>query len=107
MAPKASEGYKPPICPGICRPVCQSVSPQRYVHVYAQYARISGEVRVSFPYFRHTSCSVCVLCNVKGPFPPRTSPRWHPHPLTRRHDKASPRSPPLPTPRQPKHPPHS
>lgn len=53
-----------------------------------KYAHLPGEVYVSSPYFRHTSCSVCVLCSVKSPFLLRTSPQWHPHPLTHRHDKA-------------------
>lgn len=35
-----------------------------------------------------TPAAWCVLCSVKSPFPPRASPRRHPHPLTRRHDKA-------------------
>ncbi|KAK5612473.1 hypothetical protein CRENBAI_020664 [Crenichthys baileyi] len=33
----------------------------RGVHMYAQCAPLSREVYVSFPCFRHTSCSVCAL----------------------------------------------
>lgn len=57
------------------------------MRTFAQYAVSLGRSVCHSPTL-DTPAARCVLCSVKNPFPPRTSPRWHPHPLTHRHDKA-------------------
>lgn len=57
------------------------------MRAYAQYTASPGRSVCHSPTL-DTPAARCVLCSVKIPFPPRTSPRWHPHPLTHRHDKA-------------------